>query len=93
MTEQKTIYLPADIAPNVIRISDDLTLKDYLEKIAIIQAKSELMDEVTLVELGFKGKPDLSKIKVEYPITFELQEDSSAKCRIPVSVPCLNDNG
>ena len=37
------------------------------------------------------GKPDLSKLKVEYPIPIELQENRRVECRIPISVPYLND--
>ena len=61
-----------------------------LEELAINQTKEELQDEVTLQKLGFKGKPDLSNLKVEYPIPIELQENRRVECRISISVPCLN---
>lgn len=89
MEEPKIIHLHVSVAPDMFHnTADDLRL---LEEPAISQAKEELQDEVILQDLGFKGKPDLSKLKVEYPIPMELQENRRVECRIPISVPYLND--
>ena len=89
MTEQKTIHLHISIAPDMFHNTvDDLKL---FEELAINQAKVDLQDEVILQDLDFKGKPDLSKLKVEYPIPIELQENRRVDCRMPISVPYLHD--
>lgn len=88
MTEQKTVHLHISTAPDMFHNTfDDIK---SLEELAINQTKEELQDEVTLQKLGFKGKPDLSNLKVEYPIPIELQENRRVECRISISVPCLN---
>ena len=84
-----TIHLHISIAPDMFHNTvDDLKL---FEELAINQAKVDLQDEVILQDLDFKGKPDLSKLKVEYPIPIELQENRRVDCRMPISVPYLND--
>lgn len=89
MEEPKIIHIHASVAPDMFHNTvDDLKL---FEELAISQAKKELQDEVILQDLGFKGKPDLSKLKVEYPIPIKLQENRRMECCIPISVPYLND--
>lgn len=95
MIEQKTVILPANIAPNKIQFigCDNFSLNDYIEKFSITQAEFELQDEVTLKELGFNGKPDLSNLKVEYPVTLELQQDGQLNMRVAINVPYLDEKG
>ena len=85
----KIIHIHVSVAPDMFHNTvEDLKL---FEELTINQAKADLQDEVILQDLGFKGKPDLSKLKVEYPIPIELQENRRVECRIPISVPYLND--
>lgn len=89
MKKPKIIHIHVSVAPDMFHNTvEDLKL---FEELTINQAKADLQDEVILQDLGFKGKPELSKLKVEYPIPIELQENRRVECRIPISVPYLND--
>lgn len=93
MEEHKILHLPISIAPNVVRfIGNDLNLNDYIERFVITQAKANLRDETILQELGFKGKPDLSKLKVEYPVSLELQQNGLVESHVVINVPFLDED-
>lgn len=95
MIEQKTVILPASIAPNILHFvgCDNFSLNDYIEKFSITQAQVDLQDKVTLKELGFNGKPDLSNLKIEYPVTLKLQQDGQLDMRVAINVPYLEERG